>query len=106
LLGRREPRAHVVHHADIAVETAHQPLQAVDILFAGQRRQERLRTRIVVGIIERLHRDLQQDFVAVRACAGDRIFEVAAIGHERERDRARIFESASDVELAPTPSRR
>ena len=43
------------------------PIQAIDVLFGRQRRQQGLRTGIVVGIVVGLHRDLQQDFVMLRA---------------------------------------
>ena len=56
---------------------------------ADERRQQRLRAGIVVGIVERLHRHLQQNLVADAARARDEAVEVGAIGRERERHRAR-----------------
>ena len=42
-------------------------MHPVEILLRGKRREQRLRSRIIVGIVERFHRDLQQDLVALRA---------------------------------------
>ena len=60
-------RAHEIGDADIALEAGHVPLQPIDVLLGGERRQQGLRARIVVGVIERLHRHLQQHLVALRA---------------------------------------
>jgi len=47
---------------------------------------KRLRAGIVVGIIKRLHRRLQQNFVALRAARADRgALDVGAVGHEGQR---------------------
>ncbi len=56
--GRGEARAHVIGDADVALEAAHQPIQAIGILIEAQRGQQRLRAGIVVGVVERLHRCL------------------------------------------------
>jgi hypothetical protein len=47
-------RAHHVGDADIALEAAHQPVHAIEILIPAERGQERLRAGIVVGIAARL----------------------------------------------------
>jgi hypothetical protein len=86
---RRETRAHQVGDADIALHARHQPLQAVDVLRAGQRGQQGLRSGVVVGIIERLHRRLQQQLVAAGAGVGRDGDEVGAVGRERQRHRRR-----------------
>ncbi len=64
-------------------------MQAVEVLRGVDRGQQRVRSRIVVGIVERLHRNLQHHLVAGLARACDLALEVAAIGREGERDRAR-----------------
>ena len=88
-LGCGEARAHEIGDADIALEPAHQPVQAVDVLLGRQRDQQRLRARIVVGIVERLHRDLQQHLVAVVARLRHRAVDLEAVRAERECHRAR-----------------
>ena len=88
-LGGGEARAHEIGDADIALEAAHQPVQAVDVLAGLERGEQRLRARIVVGIVERLHRHLQQDLVAFAARASGICSEIAAVGREGERHRSR-----------------
>ena len=48
---------------------------------------ERVRAGIVVRVIERLHRDLEHDLVAVVA-GTPTPFEIAAVGREGQRDRS------------------
>ena len=101
---RGEARAHVAGDADIALEAAHQPMQPVDILLGRERGQQRLRAGIVVGIVERLHRRLQQHFVIFRARA-----LAPACRDRRHRARTRSvtgagnFASASAVPVALMP---
>ena len=47
------------------------------------RGEQRLRAGIVVGIVERLHADLQQHLVALAARARDPAFQIDAVGRER-----------------------
>ena len=91
LLGRGEARAHVARDPDIALEPAHQPMQAVDVLLGRERGKQRLRAGIVVGIIERLHRNLQQHFVIFSTRALRQLFEIGAVGRQRECHRRRQF---------------
>src|SRR5260370_7121547 len=64
--GGNEPRTHEIGDPGIPLEPAEVPVQPVEILLGGQCREQGLGTWIVIGIIERLHRDLQQDLVALR----------------------------------------
>ena len=64
-------------------------MQPVDVLSGIERGQQRLRAGIVVGIVERLHRDLQQHLMTAGARTRDLTLEIAAIGRERERHCAR-----------------
>ena len=66
-VGDDEARAHEIGYPGIALEAAEMPVQAVEILLGVERREQGLRAGIVVGIVERLHRNLQQDLVALRA---------------------------------------
>ncbi len=61
------------------------PAQAIEVLFRGKRRQQRLRTRIVVGIIERLHWNLQQQFMLLRAGAFRELGRIRAVRRECQR---------------------
>ena len=56
--------AHEVHGPDESRKPAHRPGGPVEVLAGAGRGQERLRTGIAVGIVERLHRQLEQDLVA------------------------------------------
>ena len=67
------------------------PVQAVEILLGPERGEQGLRAGIVVGIIERLHRNLQQDLVALRARPLGQFAGVGAVGRERQRHRGRQF---------------
>ena len=87
LIGRGEARAHQAGDADIALEAAEEPVQAIDVLLGRQRGQQRLRAGIVVRIVERLHADLQQHLVAFAARARDPALEIGAVGRERKGDR-------------------
>ena len=62
-------------------------MQAIDILLGRHRGEQRLRAGIVVGIVERLHADLEQHLMALAARARDPTLEVGAIGDERIGDR-------------------
>ena len=85
---RGEARTHVVGDADIALEPAHLPGQAIDVLVEAERTEQRLRAGIIVGVVERLHRRLQKELVAVGACLGRKTLDVGAIRREGEGHRA------------------
>ena len=89
--GRGEAGAHVAHDPDIALEAAHLPMQPVDVLVGGERGQQRLRSRVVVGIVERLHRGLQQHFVIGRLRALRQRVEIRAVGCDGQRHGCRQF---------------
>ena len=76
----------IVGDADVALEAAHQPMQAVEVLIHAERGQQRLRAGIVVGIVERLHRRLQQHLVSRRRAR-------SSPGVRRRRRRARTRRS-------------
>ena len=88
-VGDDEARAHEIGDPGIALEPAEVPVQPVEILFGRQRRQQGLRAGVVVGIIERLHRNLQQDLVALRARAFGELGGIRAVGRKRQRHRRR-----------------
>ena len=67
------------------------PVQPVEILLGRERRQQGLRAGIVVGIVERLHRNLQQNLVALRARPLGELGGIRAVGRERQRHRRRQF---------------
>jgi len=79
-------------------------VHAVDVLLGRERGQQGLRPRIVVGIVERLHRQLQQDLVAFAARARRQALEVASVRRQREADRPGSLAKASAVLLDPMPS--
>ena len=83
--------AHEIGDPGIALEAAEVPVQPVEILLGVERREQGLRARIVVGIIERLHRDLQQDLVALRARPLGQFGGIGAIGRKCQRHRRRQF---------------
>ena len=65
------------------------PVHPVEILFGVERGQQGLRAGIVVGIVERLHRNLQQDLVTLRPRPFGELAGIRAIGRERQRHRRR-----------------
>ena len=83
LFGGGESRAHHADEPHIALEPGHQPVQPINVLLRGKRREQRLWARIVVGIIKRLHRHLEQDFVARGARTSSQP-GIVAVGHESE----------------------
>src|SRR5579872_2959589 len=87
LFGGGESRAHHADEPHIALEPGHQPVQPINVLLRGKRREQRLWARIVVGIIKRLHRHLEQDFVARGARTSSQP-GIAAVGHESKGYRA------------------
>ena len=103
LLVRGEARAHVVGDADITLEAAHQPIKAVEVLFHAERGQQGLRAGIVVRIVERLHRCLQQHLVSVGTGIGRQTVDVGAVGRERESHGPGNFSIACRVMAALTP---
>ena len=64
-------------------------MQAFDILAGIGCGQQGLRTGVVVGIVERLHRHLQQQFVAGLAGAAASVVDIGRVGNEREGHRSR-----------------
>jgi hypothetical protein len=65
------------------------PGQAVEILLRRKGREQGLRSGVVVGIVERLHRNLQQHLVALRAGALHQLAGVRAVRRKRHRHRRR-----------------
>ena len=59
-------------------------MQPVDVLLRLGGHDQRMRARIVVRIIERLHRDLKHDLVASLARARDEALQADPIGREGE----------------------
>ena len=88
-IGGHETRAHEIGDPGIALEPAEVPVQPVEILLGRKRREQGLRAGIVVGIVERLHRNLQQDLVALRARPLGQLGGIGAIGRKRQRHRRR-----------------
>ena len=65
------------------------PVQPIEILLGAERREQGLRAGVVVGIVERLHRNLQQDLVALRARPLGQFGGIRAVGRKRQRHRGR-----------------
>ena len=63
------------------------PVQPVDVLLGAERRQQGLRAGVVVGIVERLHRNLQQDLMALRARPLGQFRGIRAVGRKGQRHR-------------------
>ena len=67
------------------------PEQPIEILLGAERREQGLRPGVVVGIVERLHRDLQQHLMALRAGALHQLAGIGAVRRKRQRHRRRQF---------------
>ena len=85
----REAAPHVVGDAHIALHAAHQPMQPLEVLVGIERCQQGLRPRIVVRIVEGLHRHLQQHLVPAVARPRRQTLEIGPVGREPEGHRAR-----------------
>ena len=81
-----ELAAEIVRDPDIAGKSRHQPMQRFQVLGFGGRGRQRVRAGIGGRIAERLHRRLQQHFVARLARPRRVALEVGAVRGEGERN--------------------